>query len=306
MPGRSDSCRPRPAVLSFRFVGTAMVGSLAMALVSIFAPPPAQIAALGACVSMLAGLFVAYLEQEAERERTRARLLEQLRVPMALAPEHDLFDLYRSFSDSLADLSLQGDPALRRFAVLKLTSLAAEVHSLARGTIVFHGTETWRTVYEELLEGPGLGSYLSVSWVKTRDYWQDRPGWRSMHLNFALAARGLHIERILILRDHLWPIGEPLPSESIRPWIDAQHRRGIRVSLLRESEIASEPDLLVDYGIYGDRATGTHELDEMARTQRFVVEFGPQALKLARDRWSRTALYATSYAELLDSSGLAA
>jgi hypothetical protein len=293
-------------LLSFRFLGTASVGSLAMALVSIFAPPPAQLAALGACVSVLAGLFVAYLEQEAERERRRSALLEGLRVPMALAPDHDLFDLYRSFSASLTELALQLDPALRRFAVLKLTSLSAEVHSLAHGTIVFHGTETWRTVYEELLSSPGIGSYLSVSWVKTPDYWQDRPGWRSMQLNFALAERGLRIERILILRDELWPADEPLPSDAIRGWIDEQHAHGIRVSLLRESEIASEPDLLVDFGIYGERATGTHELDECARTVRFIVQFEPQALQLARDRWSRAALYATSYAELLDTAVVAA
>jgi hypothetical protein len=61
-PGPDARLRPRSALLSFRFLGTAMVGSLTMALVSTFAPLPAQLAVLGACVSILAGLFIAYVE----------------------------------------------------------------------------------------------------------------------------------------------------------------------------------------------------------------------------------------------------
>ena len=56
---------PRQVVLlSFRFLGAALVGSLAMALVTTFAPLPAQLAVLGAFISILGGLFVSYLEQE--------------------------------------------------------------------------------------------------------------------------------------------------------------------------------------------------------------------------------------------------
>ena len=184
--------------------------------------------------------------------------------------------------------------------MLKLTSLAAEVQSLARGTIVFSSTETWRTVYEQLLESPGLDSYRSVAWVKTGDYWQDRPGRQSMRLNFEMVRRGMSIERILILREELWPPGRRLPASAIRPWIDEQHAHGIRVSLVRESEILSEPDLLADFGIYGERATGIHELDEQGRTLRFILQFDLEGLKLASDRWSRLALYASPYSDLLD------
>jgi hypothetical protein len=56
----------RSALLSFRFLGTSIIGSLAMALVSVFAPLPAQVAVLGALVSVMAGLFLSYLEQENE------------------------------------------------------------------------------------------------------------------------------------------------------------------------------------------------------------------------------------------------
>src|SRR4051812_12388276 len=64
-PAMDENSRAdRRALLSFKFGGTALAGSLAMAVVAAFAPQPAQIAALGSCVSVLAGLFVAYLEQE--------------------------------------------------------------------------------------------------------------------------------------------------------------------------------------------------------------------------------------------------
>ena len=61
-------------LLSFRFLGTALVGSLAMALVATFAPLPAQLAVLGAFVSILGGLFVSYLEQEENRDRRRTEV----------------------------------------------------------------------------------------------------------------------------------------------------------------------------------------------------------------------------------------
>lgn len=290
----------RSVLLSFRFLGTALVGSLTMALVSTFASVPAQVAVLGACVSILAGLFVAYVEQEEQRESRRAALLERLQIPVALAPEHDLFDLYSSFAHSLGELAKQPDPVLRQFAILKLSSVAEQVRALADGKISFSSTETWRTVYEQLLQSPGLRLYRSAAWVKTADYWQDQPGRQSMRLNYTMAGQGLAIERIIILREALWPQGEKLPAPSIRGWIEEQHERGIRLSLVREIELMSEPDLLSDFGIYDERATGVQELDELSRTLRFTLSFDRPSVRLAQDRWSRLSLYATSYEELLN------
>src|SRR3954469_13335692 len=116
----------RSVLLSFRLLGTTLVGSLTMAVVCTFAPLPAQLAVLGSCVSILAGLFVSYMEQEEERERRRAELLERLQVPVALAPEHDLFDQYRRFSAALAALARQTDPVLRDLALLKLASVSRQ------------------------------------------------------------------------------------------------------------------------------------------------------------------------------------
>jgi hypothetical protein len=291
---------PRSVLLSFKFVSIALAGSLTMALVSTFAPVPAQVAVLGACVSILAGLFVAYAEQEEARERRRAELLERLRIPLGLASEHELYDQYCVIAEALGGLARQPDPVLRQFALVKLASLAGQVQSLAQGMVVFSSTETWRTIYEQLLESTNLSRYQSIAWVKTRDYWQDAPGRQSMRLNFDLVERGLRIERILILRGGLWPPNQRLPAAEIRPWIQQQHDQGIWVMLVRESDIAGEPDLLADFGIYGDRATGVQELDDQSRTLRFILYFDPQNIRLAQDRWTRLLLYTTSYSDLLD------
>jgi hypothetical protein len=291
----------KSVVWNFKFVGTALAGSLTCALVSIFAPPPAQIAVLGSSISILAGLFVAYVEQEEVRERARAELLRTLCVPLELAREPDLFEHYLGFSSSLIALARRGDqPVLRKFALAKLDAINEQLHTLAEGRIVFCGTETWRTAYEQLLQSPGLNTYRSVAWVKTREYWQDAPGRQSMRLNIALARRGLRIERIVILPEELWALGSRIPSPAIRPWIQQKHENGIIVSLIREGDIAGEPWLAADFGLYGDRAVGTQEIDEEARTVSFVLEFDEASIRLAREWWDRLSLYALPYADPVD------
>jgi hypothetical protein len=136
--------------------------------------------------------------------------------------------------------------------------------------------------------------------VRTKDYWQDPPGRQSMVANFEASHRGTFIERILILRDDLWPKKDILPKADILPWIEEQHDNGLRIRLVRESDVAGEPDLLADIGIYGTRAFGVQELDERCRTVRFVLQFDPQAVRLAKDRWQRLTLYTTPLRNLLD------
>src|SRR3954453_6770343 len=95
----------RSVLWNFKFVGIALAGSLTSALVSTFAPEPAQIAVLGSTVSILAGLFVAFVEQEDAREEARAELLGTLGVRLELAREADLFAHYLAFGDSLLTLA---------------------------------------------------------------------------------------------------------------------------------------------------------------------------------------------------------
>ena len=286
-------------LLSFKFVGISVAGSLTMLLVCTFAPIPAQIGALGACLSVLSGLFISYVEQDEEREKRNAAMLEKLKIPISLAPERELFEKYDAFSEALSALAKQIDPVLRQYALLKLASITEEVRLLASGKVVFSSTESWRTVYDALLQGPDLKTYKSVSWVKTRSYWRDQPGRQSMQANFQAAKRGVQIERIVILGSNLWAPTEILPVPEVKAWVDEQHERGIKVLLVRESEIRGEADLLCDFGIYGERATGIQELDEQSRTVRFILMFDKQSIRPAQDRWERLSLYATPYADLL-------
>ncbi len=287
-------------MLSFRFVTVAAFGSLAMAIVSAFGPMEAQVGMLGALVSILAGVLLSYLEQEEERERQRIKLLQQLAVPVALASDSELYDQYVGIRDALNLLAMQPDPILREIAALKAASMHQEINSLADGTIVFSGTETWRTVYDKLLASPDILEYQSVAWVRSAQYWQDPPGRQSMQANFAAVERGLLIERIVILRDELWPAGEIIPTGEIGHWVEEQHNHGLWVCLVRESQLAGESDLLADLGIYGNRAVGIQELDEHSRTVRFTLQFDPQIIYLARERWRRLMLFASSYRQLLD------
>ena len=296
----NDVSKRRTALLTFKFVGTALIGSLTMALVSTLAPAPAQLAVLGALVSILGGLFVKFLEQEDERERKRNELVERLSVPLALASEPELYGQYLALCRGLTVLSRQDDPVLREITVLKLASLVSQVECLADGVVIFHATETWRAVYEKLLRSPDIKEYQSVAWVRTTQYWQDPPGRQSMQVNFDAVRRGVLIERVLILRDDLWPRGQLLPSDDILPWVQKQHDHGLWLCLVRESDLASEGELLADTGVYGDRAMGVQELDERCRTLRFSLYFDPQAIRLAKDRWQRLLVYSVPFRDLLD------
>jgi hypothetical protein len=298
----STQLNPRSALLSFRFVVPALVGSLTMALVSAFASASTQVAVLGGLVSILAGLFHSFMQQDEERERNRNQILERLSVPLALVSHQDLYDQYLAICQALNELAQNGDPILREMACLKLASVTNQIASLAAGTVVFSGTEAWRTVYDQILKSPDVKHYRSVAWVRSPDYWQDPPGRQSMQANFTAAHRGVLIERAIILHDPLWPRGDLLPRKAILPWIEEQHNQGLWLTLVRQSDLASESELLCDQGIYGDRAVGLQELDEHSRTIRFTLSFDAQNVRLAHDRWERLGLYTISFRRLLDKS----
>ncbi len=278
----------------------AVLGSLLMAAVGAFGSPEVQLGTLGALVSLLAGVLVGFLEQEYPRYQRQTELLRELSVPVALAEDSDLFGVYAGIRDTLNLLAMQPDPILREIARLKAASMRQEITSLADGTIVFTGTEPSRTFYERILPSEDVTEYQSVVWVRSVDYWQDPPGRRSLRANCDAVRRGVLIERIVILADELWPADEPIPPGIIGRWIEDQHSFGMWICLVRESQLAGEPDLLGDFGIYGTRALGTQELDERSRTVRFVLQFAPEPIRLAQERWERLQLFATPFRHLLD------
>jgi hypothetical protein len=194
------------------------------------------------------------------------------------------------------------DPIFRELLAPRLASLTEQTRPWSHGQLVFSSTEAWRTAYEKVLSSPEITRYRSVAWVKSEDYWQDLPGQQGMRLNYALLDSGMQIQRMLILGWNLWPPHMQLPLKSILWWIDEQHYRGVGLLLIRENDVIGEPDLLRDFGIYGERATGEQEIDADSRTVTFTLSFDPAAVELAVDRWARLALFATPYSELLDRS----
>lgn len=282
---------PRTALLNFRFLGASVLGSLAMGLVAVYGDLSTQVAALGVWVSALAGLYLAYVEQEEARDRRRAESLERLGVPLTLAAAPDLLAHHRALSDALVRLAAHPDPVLRDVALGELAAAGDRLRALARGEVTFDGTEAWRTVYEKLLASPGVARYRSVAWVRTPDYWQDPPGRQSMRANYAMAARGGVVERVVIVGVGLWADAEAGPVEPVRRWVLDQLARGIDIHLVREADLRNEPDLLADFGIYGDRAVGHHAVDAYGGTERFTLRFDQEAVRAATRRWERLMLY---------------
>ena len=72
------------------------------------------------------------------------------------------------------------------------------------------------------------------------------------------------------------------------------------MSLIRKSQLESEPGLICDLGIYGERAVGYQSLDDLGRTTRYLVRFGKQAVATAEELWRQLDLYAISLDSILD------
>ena len=269
-------------------------------MAAVVTPLAAQIAILGVLVSALAGLLVAWLDEQAQRDANRAELSTMGRVVDALENEPDLAREFRRIGNGFLALTEQTESVLRSAAATKLLSVAGELEQIARGTISFRETESWRTAYRDLLQSDKLRTYRSVAWVKCASYWQDTPGRQSMRDNYDAINRGVIVERIVILPRELWPAEQLLPSESVLAWIIDQHNHGVWVMLCLEADVESEPDLPRDFGIYGDLAVGTQILDDQCRTLEFQLEFKREAVQLANDRWRRLQLHATPLRTLLD------
>ena len=78
--------------------------------------------------------------------------LSLLELPFALARDVDTFARYQSMSESLARISRALDPIYRELALESLDDTNRRIHTLADGLLIFEGTETWRLVYERLLQ----------------------------------------------------------------------------------------------------------------------------------------------------------
>lgn len=260
-----------------------------------------SLAALTAIVGLLISLVLGLVILQIMRGRSALGDTSALETALQLAGDRNVFDRYQRIAGSLLLISRQRDSIFREIALEHLDELVRRCSTIAEGTFVFEGTETWRIVYERLLRSPGLQLYRSVAWMKNQKYWHDEPGRKSMAVNFELhEAERLNIERIAIIADELWVEGEVWPTELIRQWLHEQHARGIWIKFVRQSALAHEPDLIADIGIYGSRALGIQELDEQCRTVRFTLTFDFASVSAAEERWKRLSIYAESFASYLD------
>lgn len=274
---------------------TFAVTALLLVVVCTFGPLPIQVGYLGILIAIVLAMLVARAGD------SRSEHPEAFRDPLLLAKDEDFFELYRHATGALKTISLNKDPIYRNLAIHRSTELAGQLSAMAEGQFMFLGTETWRMVYAQLLRSPGLHLYRSVAYVKTATYWQDQPGRHSMQINLQMIDKEqLSIERIAIIPEHLWPTGERVPVEPVNGWICEQHTHGVTIKLVRQSTLANEPDLVVDLGIYGNRAVGIQELDDQGRTVRFTLSFDFVDVLAAEQRWERLSVYATPYRELLE------
>ncbi len=261
---------------------------------------PAQVVFLGTLVCVCAGYGFVELREVKKERRGWDNALAALPVPFALATEPGFFKEYVKIVDSLTKVVRHSDLLFHELSRTRVEEIAEEVSTLAKGQVVFDATETWRSAYQRVLETMRVKSYYSVAWVRTNEYWNDAPGRQSMRFNYELVNRGFRIERVHILPDELWPFDEKLPTGGILEWLVEQQGRGIVVSLVRESDLTNEPDLLRDFAIYGDRAMGIQELDEQSHTVRFILSFDQPSIRHALAQWERLTLFSNSFQNLLD------
>lgn len=235
-------------------------------------------------------------------DRTRLESDQAIDLPFAIAHDKQIYDEYLAIARALKRISQIPDLVFHEAAVQQIIAAKTTLQQVAEGTLTFEGTESWRIIYAALLRSRHVFLYRSVAWVKSADYWQDEPGRHSTQLNLQLVDdQVLNIERIVILADAVWPADQVFPDEPILGWIDAHHRHGVWIKLVRHATIANEPDLLGDFGIYGSHAVGEQVLDDQCRTVRFILRFNFEAVEGAEKRWKRLAIYSKAYQDLLDS-----
>ena len=189
---------------------------------------------------------------------------------------------------------------VERQARIRLERMGDQLDEILRQELSFTQTETWRTVYEAILSACQSRRYLSVALIEHEDYWQDQPGLASLEFNYDLVQFGWYVHRRFILDDYFWPPKAVHPATEVLGPIQQQATHGIDVSLVRKSQLESEPQLICDLGIYGERAAGFQSLDGQGRTTRYVLRFGKQAVESAEELWRQLDLYAVSLESILD------
>ena len=183
---------------------------------------------------------------------------------------------------------------------LRLSAFQQQLDEFNRLTLSFDATETWRTVYQRMLESCETHRYLSVALIKSDEYWRDEPGRSSLEFNYRLLDHGFTVRRVFIIDPFFWPPTTKTPAREILNWIVTQNERGIITSLVRLADLENEPDLICDMGIYGTEAVGKQIADFDGRTVRFRLYFDRNRIREAEDLWNRIQLFAVQIEDLIE------
>jgi hypothetical protein len=247
-----------------------------------------------ACLAGIAYVATVLKQYIATEDKVRA-------LPKSLACDSQFFEHFRQIADSLNAASRIPDPVFRTAALQQITTIGHSLTNLGNGTLTFENTESWRIIYEQILRSKVVYSYKSVAWVRDLDYWQDEPGQKSIRLNQELVSRQqISMERIFILHDALWPIGDRNENLKVTELLRENVRSKIKVLVIRESSLRNDQDLLADFGIYGSHAVGYQVIDGRHRTHRFTIQFNFDAVAHAEQRWQRLLAYAIPFNENLE------
>ena len=229
------------------------------------------------------------------------RLIAPLRSPRSPS-EAELRSSIGKLSRQLAELMHNAAgkaPIFCQQSLFRLENMSHQLDDLRKATITFETTETWRSVYEDVLQSSKTRRYFSVALIRSDDYWRDPPGERSLEFNYRLISHGFHIHRAFLIDEFFWPPSARTPSGDILRWIMKQHQGGIEVSLVRLAALEDEPCLICDMGIYGEDAVGLQQTDFEGKTVRFELHFDANSIRQAEQRWSQLQLFATPLEQLL-------
>lgn len=247
-----------------------------------------------ACLAGVAYVAISLRKFIAIEDRVRT-------LPKSLACDESIFEIFRQYAEALRRVTQIPDPVFRSAALQQLDSIGQSLQDLGNGTLIFENTESWRIVYEQILRSKVVYSYKSVAWVRNANYWQDEPGQKSLRLNWDLNSnQQISIERIFVVNDSIWPDPSLESTEKFQQLLIDHYRNGIKLLLIRESDLANEQDLIADFGIYGSHAIGCQIMDEKQRSIRFIVQFDFNAVLKAERVWERLLVYAKPIAEILE------
>ncbi|MCA9151111.1 MAG: hypothetical protein KDA92_17490 [Planctomycetales bacterium] len=192
----------------------------------------------------------------------------------------------------------QAAPVFAAHTQLRLATVEHELDRLLDGRLVFESTETWHRAYQEVLDGVQVRRYLSVALIKSDDYWHDTPSECSLQFNATMVQHGFLVHRVFIIDEFFWPRHCREPNLHLLHWMSLQKQAGLDVSLIRREDLAHEPHLVGDFGIYGDDAVGYQETDFEGRTVRYELRFDAASLRRAEQHWRELLLYAKPWRDL--------